>query len=67
MSVTSTAVTLYSGHSVAQSEISDWATECPEYKVTAVEVTLTNRRSEWQERDAERSRISRRVAVTAAE
>ena len=55
------------GTNVVTTEISDWATECPEYKVTAVEVALTNRRSEWQEKDAELSRVARRVAVTAAE
>ena len=55
------------GTNVVTTEISDWATECPEYKVTAVEVSLTNRRSEWQERDAELSRVTRRVAITAAE
>ena len=32
---------------------SDWATNCPEYKVTAVQVTISNHPSEWQgERDA---------------
>ena len=29
-------------------EFSDWATNCPEYKVTAVEVALAMRISEWQ-------------------
>ena len=29
--------------------ISDWATNCPEYKVTAVQVRLTNQPSEWQD------------------
>ncbi|HYW04257.1 MAG TPA: formate dehydrogenase subunit alpha [Gammaproteobacteria bacterium] len=31
-------------------EYSDWATECPEYKVTAVEVALSETPSEWQRR-----------------
>ncbi|MFQ5348023.1 MAG: formate dehydrogenase subunit alpha [Rhodothalassiaceae bacterium] len=55
------------GTNVVTTELSDWATECPEYKVTAVEVALSNRRSDWQERDAELSRTTRKVAVTAAE
>jgi formate dehydrogenase major subunit len=29
-------------------EYSDWATNCPEYKVTAVQVALTKSISEWQ-------------------
>ena len=35
---------------VVTTEYSDWATNCPEYKVTAVQVRLTNHPSEWQER-----------------
>ena len=38
-----------SGANVVTTEYSDWATECPEYKVTAVEVKLSNRLSGWQE------------------
>lgn len=42
-----------SGANVITTEISDWATNCPEYKVTAVQVTPANhRKSEWQERYA---------------
>ncbi|TAL39564.1 MAG: formate dehydrogenase subunit alpha [Alphaproteobacteria bacterium] len=37
------------GANVVTTEYSDWATECPEYKVTAVQVRLTNRQSPWQE------------------
>ncbi len=37
------------GANVVTTENSDWATECPEYKVTAVEVTPANHRSVWQE------------------
>ena len=29
---------------------SDWATNCPEYKVTAVEVARVSQPSEWQKR-----------------
>src|SRR5215813_10961608 len=38
------------GVNVVTTEFSDWATNCPEYKVTAVQVRLTNHPSEWQER-----------------
>jgi formate dehydrogenase major subunit len=38
------------GANVVTTEFSDWATNCPEYKVTAVQVRRTNRPSEWQER-----------------
>jgi formate dehydrogenase major subunit len=38
------------GTNVVTTDNSDWATNCPEYKVTAVEVTLVTRRSEWQTR-----------------
>ncbi len=36
------------GTNVVTTDNSDWATNCPEYKVTAVEVTPVNRPSEWQ-------------------
>jgi len=39
-----------SGANVITTENSDWATNCPEYKVTAVEVTRVNQPSEWQQR-----------------
>jgi formate dehydrogenase major subunit len=38
------------GANVVTTELSDWATGCPEYKVTAVQVGLTNRKSDWQKR-----------------
>ncbi len=34
-------------------ENSDWATNCPEYKVTAVEVVLVNHKDDWQKRAAD--------------
>ncbi len=43
------------GTNVVTTELSDWATNCPEYKVTAVEVRPANHRSEWQENFAERA------------
>jgi formate dehydrogenase major subunit len=40
------------GANVITTDYSDWATNCPEYKVTAVQVRKTNRLSDWQERFA---------------
>jgi len=37
------------GANVVTTELSDWATSCPEYKVTAVEVAPANHKSSWQE------------------
>jgi len=37
-----------SGANVITTDNSDWATNCPEYKVTAVEVTRVSQPSEWQ-------------------
>jgi formate dehydrogenase major subunit len=37
------------GTNVVTTDNSDWATNCPEYKVTAVEVTPVSRPSQWQE------------------
>ena len=50
---------------VVTTEFSDWATNCPEYKVTAVQVAPSNGPTEWQEKYEELARNSRRVAVTA--
>lgn len=55
------------GANVVTTEYSDWATNCPEYKVTAVQVGLTNARSDWQRESEMFSRSSRKIAVTAAE
>ncbi|HEY0179856.1 MAG TPA: formate dehydrogenase subunit alpha [Dokdonella sp.] len=40
----------FSGANVITTENSDWATNCPEYKVTAVQVTRVTQPSEWQKR-----------------
>ncbi|KCB51657.1 formate dehydrogenase subunit alpha [Bordetella hinzii] len=37
-----------SGANVVTTDNSDWATNCPEYKVTAVQVTRVSQPSEWQ-------------------
>jgi formate dehydrogenase major subunit len=39
-----------SGANVITTENSDWATNCPEYKVTAVQVMPVFNSSQWQER-----------------
>ena len=43
------------GANVVTTEFADWATDCPEYKVTAVQVRRTFKRSPWQE-EYERTR-----------
>jgi formate dehydrogenase major subunit len=50
-----------SGANVVTTDNSDWATNCPEYKVTAVEVRRVNSLSSWQERNAESDVSLRRV------
>ncbi|KRB82251.1 formate dehydrogenase [Sphingomonas sp. Root710] len=53
---------------VITTDYSDWATNCPEYKVTAVQVSLSNGPSDWQEDYADQARRSRRImTVEAAE
>ncbi|HMM74656.1 MAG TPA: formate dehydrogenase subunit alpha [Gammaproteobacteria bacterium] len=39
-----------SGANVVTTEQSDWATNCPEYKVTAVQVIKVSQPSDWQQR-----------------
>jgi formate dehydrogenase major subunit len=46
---------------VVTTDFSDWATNCPEYKVTAVQVGPSNGPSDWQQDYAELSRLSRRI------
>jgi formate dehydrogenase major subunit len=46
---------------VITTDYSDWATNCPEYKVTAVQVTPSNGPSAWQEEYDELSKRSRRI------
>jgi formate dehydrogenase major subunit len=54
---------------VITTDYSDWATNCPEYKVTAVQISPSNGPSEWQKAYEEQARQSRRIApvVEAAE
>jgi formate dehydrogenase major subunit len=46
---------------VVTTDYSDWATNCPEYKVTAVQVSPSNGPSGWQEDYEALSRRSRRI------
>jgi formate dehydrogenase major subunit len=52
---------------VITTDFSDWATNCPEFKVTAVQVSASNGPTEWQEEYEALSRESRRIAPVAAE
>ena len=47
---------------VVTTDYSDWATNCPEYKVTAVQVAPSNGPSDWQRHYEEFSRQTRRIA-----
>ena len=47
---------------VVTTDFSDWATNCPEYKVTAVQVAPSNGPSAWQEEYEELTRATRRIA-----
>jgi formate dehydrogenase major subunit len=58
-----------SGANVITTENSDWATNCPEYKVTAVQAVKVNQPSEWQKRHREltkRQRVEHKGDVTRA-
>ncbi|SFV27711.1 formate dehydrogenase alpha subunit [Hyphomicrobium facile] len=59
------------GANVITTDNSDWATNCPEYKVTAVQVTVSNHPSEWQaewqEREVENKRIGKEKKLEPAE
>jgi formate dehydrogenase major subunit len=54
---------------VITTDNSDWATNCPEYKVTAVQISPSNGPTDWQEQYRELSEASRRIAnrIDAAE
>jgi formate dehydrogenase major subunit len=53
------------GANVVTTEYSDWATNCPEYKVTAVQVRPTNRWSDWQMEHEAIQRRTQRIAAAA--
>jgi formate dehydrogenase major subunit len=52
---------------VITTDYSDWATNCPEYKVTAVQVAISNGPSDWQQAYQAQTERSRRVLPEAAE
>ena len=52
---------------VITTDHSDWATNCPEYKVTAVQVGRSNGPTEWQSAAETQNRLARRVVAVAAE
>ena len=54
-----------SGANVITTDNSDWATNCPEYKVTAVQVTRVSQPSQWQERQKSFDRKQKRFAKEA--
>ena len=49
---------------VVTTDFSDWATNCPEYKVTAVQVTPAHAPSGWQEDYRAHTEASRRIEVS---
>ncbi|MBM1221494.1 formate dehydrogenase subunit alpha [Ponticoccus sp. SC2-23] len=51
---------------VITTDYSDWATNCPEYKVTAVQIGLSNGPTRWQEEYSDQAARSRRI-IPAAE
>ena len=46
---------------VITTDFSDWATNCPEYKVTAVQISPSNGPSEWQVEYNAQAALSRRI------
>ncbi len=50
---------------VVTTDYSDWATNCPEYKVTAVQVSPSNGPSLWQEEYAAQAEAARRILPAA--
>ncbi len=55
------------GANVVTTELSDWATQCPEYKVTAVEVAPANHKSDWQNAYDAESPDQRKIENVPAE
>ena len=53
------------GANVVTTEYSDWATSCPEYKVTAVQVTPATHRSAWQQEFEERAASQGKIVETS--
>ena len=53
------------GANVVTTEHSDWATNCPEYKVTAVQVAPATHRSHWQNEFDENARRQGKILETS--
>jgi len=51
---------------VITTDYSDWATNCPEYKVTAVQISLSNGPTPWQEEYERFSKETRRIVPAEA-
>ena len=54
-----------SGANVVTTDNSDWATNCPEYKVTAVQVTRVSEPSAWQARQQQFDQQQQRLLAEA--
>lgn len=54
-----------SGANVITTDSSDWATNCPEYKVTAVQVEKVSQPSAWQQRFSDFDRKQRKLLDAA--
>jgi formate dehydrogenase major subunit len=52
------------GANVVTTEYSDWATNCPEYKVTALQVAPASHRSNWQHEFDENARRQGKILET---
>src|SRR5674476_507235 len=52
---------------VITTDYSDWATNCPEYKVTAVQIAHSNGPTEWQKQRLAVSEQTRRIEAVAAQ
>ncbi|HEX4277797.1 MAG TPA: formate dehydrogenase subunit alpha [Bryobacteraceae bacterium] len=56
---------MFTGANVVTTEYSDWATGCPEYKVTAVQVSPARKLSEWQQQYLDARKQTTQVATEA--
>jgi len=56
----------FTGANVVTTEFEDWATGCPEYKVTAVQVSLARKIAEWQEHYLETRKQTTQILTGAA-
>jgi formate dehydrogenase major subunit len=53
---------MFTGANVVTTEYEDWATGCPEYKVTAVQVALAKKISSWQQHYSETRKLTTQIA-----